>query len=273
MKRFMVVLSTWAMGVALLGVGSPMSASAQVPAVAPPVPVSMPGGFTPLSPSRLLDTRDGTGAPKVAVAAKGTVHLQVADNGGVPASGVVSAVVLNVTVTAPTTFGFVTVYADGATRPTASNLNFVKGQTVPNLVIAPVGANGQVDLYNGSTGTIQLLADVSGYSLAGDPTAAGAFASLAPFRLLDTRDCTGATKAAVTPGGSVSLQVAGTDGIPSSGVPAVALNVTVASPTSSGFGSAAPVWPARPRRSALWSAHGRVDPGFAVVAARVGAPG
>ena len=41
---------------------------------------------------------------------------------------------------------------------------------MPNLVIAPVGANGKVALFNGSGGTIQLLADVSGYYLAGVPT-------------------------------------------------------------------------------------------------------
>jgi acid phosphatase len=34
---------------------------------------------------------------------------------------------------------------------------------VPNLVIAPVGANGKVALYNGSAGTIQLIGDVSGW--------------------------------------------------------------------------------------------------------------
>ena len=58
-----------------------------------------------------------------------------------------------------------TAYADGAARPTASNLNFVPGQTVPNLVVVPVGANGKVDLYNGSGGTVQLVADVEGYDL------------------------------------------------------------------------------------------------------------
>ena len=72
---------------------------------------------------------------------------------------------LNVTVTGPTGTGYVTVYDDGATLPLASNLNFVAGQTVPNLVIARVGANGKVALYNGSAATIQLIADVSGYYL------------------------------------------------------------------------------------------------------------
>jgi hypothetical protein len=122
------------------------------------------GAFGSLVLSRLLDTRNGVGVPKAAVAAGGTVHLQVLGRGGVPVSGV-SAVVLNVTVTAPTKPGYLTVYGDGSARPGASNLNFVAGQTVPNLVIAAVGANGKVDLYNGSAGTVQRTADVSGYYL------------------------------------------------------------------------------------------------------------
>jgi len=112
-------------------------------------------------------------------------------------------VVLNVTVTAPTSFGYVTVFGDGTTRPTASNLNFVAGQTVPNLVVAPVGVNGKVDLFNGSGGTIQLIADVAGYYLSGAPSVAGAFGSLAPSRLLDTRIGVGAPAVPVAAGGTV----------------------------------------------------------------------
>jgi alpha-tubulin suppressor-like RCC1 family protein len=200
---------------------------------APAATVTTPGGFTSVAPSRLLDTRNGTGAPKVAVAKGGVVHLQVAGRGGVPTSGV-SAVVLNVTVTAPASGGYVTVYGDVTGRPTASNLNFVKAQTVPNLVVAPVGPNGKVALYNGSTGTVQLIADVSGYYVSGSPAVAGAFGSLAPFRLLDTRIGTGAPKVAVAPGGTVALQVTGRGFVPATGVSAVVLNVTATAPTKPG---------------------------------------
>ena len=92
----------------------------------------------------------------------GTLHLQVTGQSGLPLSGV-SVVVLNVTVTEPMGAGFVSVYGDGTVRSSASDLNFVAAQTVPNLVIAPVGANGKVALYKGSAGTIQLIADVSGW--------------------------------------------------------------------------------------------------------------
>ncbi len=65
-----------------------------------------------------------------AIAAAGTVSVPVAGRGGVPASGV-SAVVLNVTVTAASTAGYVTVNAAGTTRPVKSNLNFLKARPYP----------------------------------------------------------------------------------------------------------------------------------------------
>jgi hypothetical protein len=126
------------------------------------------GAFGVVSPSRALDTRSGVGAPKAAVKAKGVVAFKVAGVGGVPASGV-SAVALTVTVTAPAAAGNVTAYGDGSARPGTSNLNFVRGQTVANLVIVPVGSDGKVALYNASAGTVQLIADLTGYYLAASP--------------------------------------------------------------------------------------------------------
>ncbi len=132
--------------------------------VGTPASVSVAGAFGSLSPTRLLDTRNGTGAPQGAVAAQHAVSVQVTGRAGVPASGV-SAVVVNVTVTEPTGTGWIAAYADGTTRPAVSNLNFTRGQTVPNLVVAPVGSNGKIALYNGSGGTAHLIADISGYFL------------------------------------------------------------------------------------------------------------
>ena len=120
-----------------------------------------------MQPARLLETRaglttvDGLFAGGGAVAGGTSLDLTVVGRGGVPATGV-GAVVLNVTATAPTGAGFVTVYPTGAPRPTASNLNFVPGQTTPNLVIAKVGAGGKVTLFN-SNGATDLIADVVGW--------------------------------------------------------------------------------------------------------------
>jgi hypothetical protein len=68
------------------------------------------------------------GAPQGAVPAGGTVSLQAAGTGQVPVTGA-SAMVLNVTVTDPAAGGCLTVYGDGSSRPSVSNLNFVPGQT------------------------------------------------------------------------------------------------------------------------------------------------
>ncbi|MFD7974250.1 hypothetical protein ACFV3S_00140 [Streptomyces sp. NPDC059749] len=99
-----------------------------------------------MQPTRLMDSRSGLGVPKAKIGPAGTVALQVAGKGGVPATGV-TAVVLNVTATNPTAATFVSVYPDGTTRTSASNLNIAAGQTRPNLVVVPV-VNGKVSFYN-----------------------------------------------------------------------------------------------------------------------------
>ncbi|MFD4244184.1 hypothetical protein ACFWP3_21675 [Streptomyces sp. NPDC058525] len=183
--------------------------------------------FTPITPSRFLDTRDGTGATKARVGPGRVVSLQVAGVKGVPASGV-TAVVMNVTAVDPTESGHVTVYPNGQAAPGVSNLNFTAGQVVPNLVTVPV-VNGKVDLRNNS-GSVDLIADVTGYySATGSMFSAGS-----PVRLLDTREGLGARAGAVGQGGVVSLQVAGVEGVPLTGVTAVVLNVTVTNPTHDG---------------------------------------
>jgi hypothetical protein len=115
-------------------------------------------GLTALTPVRLLDTRTGLAAMGP-VPAGATVKLPATDAPDEPPP-TVGAVVLNVTVTQPTRAGWVSVFPDGTSRPATSNVNFPAGATVANLVVAPVGSDGSVDLYNGSGGTIQVIADI-----------------------------------------------------------------------------------------------------------------
>ncbi|MDP9984718.1 hypothetical protein J2W14_004145, partial [Pseudarthrobacter oxydans] len=116
------------------------------------------GAFQPTAPFRALDTRSGAPA-----GADSSVSLQVGGVNGIPAN--VSAVTFNLTVTGPQSYGFAAAYASGTTRPNSSNVNFNAGQTVPNSVTVPVGADGKVALFNRSTGTTNFIADVSGYYL------------------------------------------------------------------------------------------------------------
>lgn len=193
--------------------------------------------FVPLTPSRLLDTRDGTGqgAPGM-VPSNGTIRLQVTGHGGVPASGAV-AVVMNVTATGATGPGFVTVWPATEPQPTASNLNIEhQGETISNLVTVQLGSDGAVYLY--AMAATHLVADVAGYFTPSDATDAGRVVPMSPTRVLDTRTGVGAPTAPVGAGGSVTVDFAGF--VPT-GAAAVVLNVTATNTTLPGFVTA---WPA-----------------------------
>ena len=231
--------------------------------------VAAAGAFGTVTPSRVLDTRVGTGAPAASIPFGGTVSVDVTGQGGVPASNV-SAVVLTVTATAPTAGGFITAYASGTTRPNVSNLNFVTGQTVPNLVFAPVGADGKVTLYNGAPGTVQLIADIAGYVRGGTVTQPGMYGAVAPTRLLDTRNGNGAPAAAVPYQGTVNLDVTGVGGVPASGVSAVVLNVTVTAPAAAGFITAYAAGTRRPMASNLNFVAGQTVPNLVVAPVSAG---
>ena len=221
--------------------------------------------YVPVTPSRVLDTRYGTGAPKAAVGPGSTVSLNVVNGvSGAPATGMITAVVLNVTVTAPTTGGYITAYPAGRTRPTSSVLDFAGGETVANLVTLRTGTNGQINLYNGSGGTAQLIADVEGYYVTG-PSASG-YIPVTPQRLLDTRQGIGAAKHSLGASGTLALTVSGVGPVPASGVTAVALNITETAPTTSGYLT---VWPdgvAKPLASNLDFAANDTVPNLVIVA-------
>ncbi|MET9963927.1 hypothetical protein ABZ128_33455 [Streptomyces sp. NPDC006326] len=184
--------------------------------------------YTPYGPTRLLDTRYGTGAAQHKVAPYSPVRVKIGGNGGIPAG--VTAVALNVTVTGTTSGGHVTAYASGGSLPTTSNVNFAPGQTVPNLVIVPVGADGYVNLYNGGWESVDLIADVAGYFT---HTASSGYTPMAPARFVDTRSGLGTARGQLAGYGTFSTQITGLRGVGANAT-AVALNVTVTNPRSDG---------------------------------------
>ena len=114
----------------------------------------------PLAPARVWDSRVGPGA--VGRIGPGQQRdITVVGVGGVPATGV-TAVVANITGVAATSATYETVWPTGEQRPNASSLNLPAGDTRPNLVIAKVGVDGKISLYN-DAGTIDLLIDIVGY--------------------------------------------------------------------------------------------------------------
>ncbi|WP_164835734.1 right-handed parallel beta-helix repeat-containing protein [Actinacidiphila soli] len=182
-------------------------------------------GYKSLTPSRVLDTRSGKGTSGAgALAAHGKLRLNLS---GVLPSGATTAV-LNLTATQATKSGFLTAFPDGQSVPTASNLNFTAGHTVPNLVVVPI-VKGVADIYNGSGGSVQVVADLAGYYGTAASGATLAFVPNGPLRIADTRsDGTGAVKAHGT------LTILPIGSLYSTPLTAAVLNVTVTQPQTSG---------------------------------------
>lgn len=190
-----------------------------------------PGSFNAVQPARVLDTRSGVGSPKLAVAAGATLTFTATAGIADP----VGAVVMEVTAVNPKNAGYLTVFAAGATRPTASNLNFLPGQTVPNLVVTPTSSAGKVSVYNGSKGTVDVLADLHGFFVGGANTAVeGTYVPMAAHRVLDTRIGLGAAKKPAGPDSTTVIKVAGTAGIPAA-ASAVVVNVTAVASQTVGY--------------------------------------
>ena len=190
-------------------------------------------GLVTANPGRLVDTRNSGGRRQ---------ELTVSIAGSVPADA--TAVALNVTVTDPVFNGFLTVYPCGTNRPLASNLNFVAGQTVPNLVTVKVGTARTVCVY--ANAPTNVIVDLAGWYAANGRSVT----AVTPTRLLDTRDGSGGWLNALSAGQSIDLQVAGTAGIPQ-GATGVLLNVTVTGASASGYVTVYPCGTDRPLASNL----------------------
>jgi hypothetical protein len=203
-----------------------------------------------------------------------TKNIMVDGKGGVPLTGV-SAVALNVAVTGTTSSGFLSVYPGLTTKTSASNLNWVAGQTIPNRVVVPVGTDGTINLYN-AFGNADVIVDVAGwYTDSSNPSATGSlYVPISPTRICDTRtvqtgvianQCNNNGTGAGTIGAQAitDVSVAGLAGIPINATAAV-LNVAVTGTTASSFMS---VWPegiTRPTASDLNWVAGQTIPNLVI---------
>jgi adhesin/invasin len=110
--------------------------------------------FTPMTPNRVIDTRLQGGT--IGQAQSST--YAVGGFAGVPSGA--TGVIFNVTVTNTTASSYLTVYPNA--RPLASDLNWVAGQTIPNMTQATLSSTGTVSFYN-NTGSTDLVVDLSGF--------------------------------------------------------------------------------------------------------------
>ena len=194
--------------------------------------------FSPVVPIRVLDTRaegkigalDGSGDPRT-LQVTGTIATEIGTQTVVPVGA--TAVAMNVTVVdgeAGNSGGYVTVYPCG-TRPTASNLNFSQGQTIPNAVTTAISTSGHVCFY--VYGKANLLADIVGYyqlassSSGGTTGAQGPTGATGPTGSTGPQGPTGSTGPQGQTGSTGPQGVAGPPGPTGPGAVVVIPKVTV----------------------------------------------
>jgi hypothetical protein len=199
-----------------------------------PTPTSAGAAFAPVTPCRLLDTRQGAGQ---ASAAGSTTRLNVSGRCGVVAGG--TAASLTITAIAAVGSGFVTAFPAGTQRPEASNVNVDSGTTIANSAVVALSADGAIDLY--VSASVHLVVDVAGVFVPVDAAvSAGRFRATAPSRLLDTR----ATRSR----GTDDLVIPLPPGVPSY-VSALAISVTIVDASQPAYLTVHPVGTPRPTAS------------------------
>ncbi|MDQ1424032.1 MAG: hypothetical protein QOD72_1530 [Acidimicrobiaceae bacterium] len=212
---------------------------------------AVPAPFTPVSPTRIVDTRLGTGSQALAIGSGCTLPVKMLGAGGVPASGV-SAVALNVTATRAPQAGFLTVYPCGVGQPDASNVNFAPSVDRANMVTARVGVGGQVCIFASSE--VDVIIDVLGsYGSAGSAR----YEPVVPTRVFDSRFA-----GTPTVGAERAISLAGQ--VPAS-ASAVVVNLTATRTTTNGFAKFYPCGEAPPDISNINFVTGRDVANQAVV--------
>ena len=204
------------------------------------------GSYVTVTPFRVTDTRPRSGEPNAGsyLAANSTLNVQVTRVGTAPVPAGTAAVVLNVTTVDPTAAGFLTVFPQGITMPTVSNLNFTPGMTVANLVTVPLSSSGMVSIYN-HAGDTNVVVDVEGYyTSAPAESGSGLFNSLSPVRVLGAL----ASGAVIGPNATQDVTVTGNSTSVPANATAVVVNATASQGTKTSFLTVYPAGVTMPHR-------------------------
>lgn len=202
------------------------------------------GEYTGVTPWRALDTRNGTGAAAARIGPGATLNVGVTGLGGVP-SAAVAAVVVNLTLVAPSTDTYLAAYTAGTAPPDVSNVNGGPGEVRTNLAVVTVGTNGMITMFN-AAGDTDVLVDVMGFFSGVNGPAGGRYRTVSPTWVLDTR----LTGNPAGPAGTLAVPVRGRLGIPAN-AEAVAITLTAVDPTEPTFITAFPSDAQRPEASNL----------------------
>jgi hypothetical protein len=218
------------------------------------------------TPIRVLDTREPVG-PTAGLALGQAMSVAVAVRGHFGVPDIATGVIANVTVTEPTSAGFVSVYPSGVARPTVSTQNYVAGDTVANLATLALGTDGALAVFN-SAGDTHVVIDIVAW-LGDDlpapeavPTPNGMVVDVDTRRLRarDTRyqPVPGSPDGRLGPGESMVVFV---------GASAALVNVTATEPTADTYLTAYTPGTPRPLVSSLNVSAGHTRPNLVLAVA------
>jgi hypothetical protein len=219
--------------------------------------------FVPVTPCRVVDTRNPTGAFGGPQLAAGAIREFDIPNGacGIPANA--AAYSLNVTVVPEKFLGYLTIWPTGQTQPLVSTLNS-DGRVKATAAITPAGTNGGVSIY--VTDLTHVILDINGYFVPAGTPSSLAFYTIPPCRVADTRNATGTFGGPSLAGGSNRAFPiwSGSCNIPSS-AQAYSLNVTAVPHSELGYLTIWPTLTPKPLVSTLNSNTGVVTANAAIV--------
>jgi hypothetical protein len=174
------------------------------PVTVPMVSLNSDLVYTPVTPCRIIDTRNpaadtgvlvGGSPARSFVGWNDSYTLQGGDNSncGLPLSINNAAIVVNFAVVGPSTDGYITAYPADKTQPFAATVNFVAGDVKGNNTVLKLNqTTDQAEFKVYSSSTTHLVADVVGYYAT--PVAIGSLSSdlvytpITPCRIVDTRN-------------------------------------------------------------------------------------
>jgi hypothetical protein len=222
------------------------------------VPASTPGAlsFYPVTPCRLVDTRNGTLLTSGFSEGQTQTLPILSSSCNVPNTA--QAYSLNFVAVPTGRVGYLTAYPTGVTRPFVATLNDLTGTIAANAAIVPAGSGGSIDVF-AADGT-QLVVDITGYFA---PPGAGGLSlyNLPPCRVLDTRQPPGSP--AFT--GELDVNVIGAGCGGTSSAQAYVLNATVVPPARFGYLTMWPQGTTLPLAATLNATDGAITNNLAVV--------
>lgn len=201
--------------------------------------------LTSIAPTRILETRPTqVGYAGDKPVAGQVVRITPGDADAVPDDGV-DAVAFTLTATASTSAGYVTAWDCDGDVPLAASLTIERAdQTVSNLVLAEVGADGDVCLY--TSGGTHLVVDVNAWVGTG-----ASLQTLSPRRALETRSSAGQVGYDGPRPGDGQVTTVSVADLAGEDVRLVVANITVTETTGPGYVTAWPCTSPRPGTASM----------------------